>query len=241
MTVMLATALAPLAFAEPSAAYRASAKHWMREGKEFRAKSDHAGALKKFSAAYSVVPTLITGLAVAQVQVALRLLVEARDTLGEIQRMPPKATESADGKVARDEAAGLLTDVVARIPVVEVRVTGAPAGSVVTLTIDGRAVPASAAEDGWRVDPVSHSIVATTTGRPDQSSKLELKERDRKKIELVFPAPEAPKPVAPLRPVTAAPPPGESKQPTPNPPADTAISSSTTKYLSLAALGTASD
>jgi hypothetical protein len=220
----------------------------MHEGKDLRAKGDHAGALKKFSAAYSVVPTPITGLAVAQEQVALGLLVEARDTLGEVQRMPTKATESADGKAARDEAATLLSDVMARIPIVEVRVTGAPAGSGVTLTIDSRSVPASAAEEGWRVNPGRHTVVASLVGRPDQTSAIELKERDRKKVELVFPAVVSTKPVDPVKPVEppqpVTPPATKTtlaeapKESTPAPTPDTPSSGSSTKYIGIAALGT---
>lgn len=240
-TTLVGGALPGVAYAETTPADKASAKDWMREGKDLRAKGDHAGALKKFSAAYSVVPTPITGLAVAQEQVALGLLVEARDTLGEVQRMPTKATESADGKSARDEAASLLSDVMARIPIVEIRVTGVPAGGAVTLTIDGRSVPAIAAEEGWRVNPGRHTVVASLAGRPDQSTAIELKERDRKKVELVFPALVTPKPVEPEKPAEPAKPvtpPEPARDSTPPATPDTPASASSTKYIGIAALGT---
>jgi len=176
---------------EPTAADKASAKDYVHEGKELRGKGDHAGALKKFSAAYAIVPTPITGLAVAQEQVALEMLVEARDTLGEIQRMPTKATESPEAKTARDDAATLLAEIMPKIPIVEIKVSGAPAGSTVTLTVDGRTVPAIAASEGLRINPGHHTVVASVAGRADATKAVDLKTSERGKVELVFAASDA--------------------------------------------------
>lgn len=203
-------------FAEPTAAELASARDFMKEGKALRAKGDHEGALKKFRAAYAVVPTPITGLAVAEEHVALGQLVEAREVLSEIDRMEVTKNESDIGKKARSDAAALLADLLTRIPAVEVRVTGA---SDVTVSIDDRPVPIAAAAEGFRVNPGAHTIVARASGKPDQSAKVTVAERDRRKVELAFPTTE---------PVVAKPP--SDPLPPPN-------SGGTTRAIGLVAAG----
>ncbi len=188
LSTMSVISVPRIALAEPSAADLASARDFMKEGKELRAKGDHEGALKRFLAAYAAVPTPITGLAVAEEQIALGQFVEARETLGTIGRMPAATIESDAGREARDTAASLLTDLVLRIPVLEVKISGAPAGQAITLTIDGQAVPPLSAEQGWRVNPGKHTVVASTAGKADQTKTIDAKERERSKVELVFPA-----------------------------------------------------
>jgi hypothetical protein len=172
---------------EPSAAELASARDFLREGRELRAQNDHEGALKKFLAAYAIVPTPVTGLPVAEEQIALGQLVEARVTLGAIGRMKPPPDESEVGRQARETASTLLANLVPRIPVLEVKVTGAVSGKQPTLTIDDRAVPALSAEQGLRVNPGAHTVVAKLAGKPDQTQTIEINENERRTIELVFP------------------------------------------------------
>jgi serine/threonine-protein kinase len=177
--------------ASPSDADKAAAGDYMRDGKDLRAKNDHAGALKKFRAAYGLVPSPVTGVAVAQEEIALGLLVEARETLAAVERMPVSATETEFGKQAREDAAKLLADLLPRIPIVEIAVKGAPAGQAVTIAIDGKDVPLDAAETGWRVNPGTHAIVTKTPGRADKSTSVTVKERERRKVEVAFAATSA--------------------------------------------------
>jgi serine/threonine-protein kinase len=172
----------------PSDADKAAAQDYMREGKELRAKNDHGGALKKFRAAWGLVQTPVTGVAVAQEELALGLLVEARETLGTVERMPVSPTETDFGRQAREDAAKMLADLVPRIPIVEIAVKGAPAGQAVTITVDGKNVPVDAAETGWRVNPGTHAIVAKTAGKSDTSTSVTVKESERRKVKVAFPA-----------------------------------------------------
>jgi hypothetical protein len=181
-----------------STADKAAAADYMREGKDLRTAGDHDGALKKFRAAYALVPSPVTGLAVAQEETALGLLLEARESLSAIARMPVSATETAFSAKAREDAATLQTELTARIPVIEIKVTNVPTGQVATIAVDGKPVAKEAADAGWRVNPGAHTVVARVAGQPDQSYTLELKERERKPVELVFPIEEPPpKPVDP--------------------------------------------
>lgn len=207
-STLVVAACPPLALAESTPADKASARDFMRDGKELRAKGDHAGALKKFRAAYSLVPTPITGVAVAQEQVAVGQLVEARETLGEIERMPAKATESDEGRKAREDATALHAQIAPKIPTLEISVKGLAAGKSVVLTVDGAPVPAVAAEQGIRVNPGAHVVVAKVDAE-ERTKSVDLKEGQRAKVELDFSAvaapkpPETPKPIEP--PVTTSP------------------------------------
>lgn len=182
----VAAPAAPL-HAEPTAADKASARDFMHDGKALRAKGDHAGALKKFLAAWALVPSPVTGLAVAREHEALGQWVEAREVLGEVQRTPPTPTESAEGKKAREEVSTLLSQLVPKIPVLEIVVQGA--SGAVTLEIDGKTVPAVAAQEGVRVNPGKHLVVARVAGAADQQASVTLEAGQRQKVTLKFSAP----------------------------------------------------
>src|SRR5271169_6333782 len=74
--------------AEPSAADRETARTLMQQGRELRAKGDLKEALKRFQAADEIMHVPSTGLEVAKSQVAIGELVEARDTIAAIRRVP---------------------------------------------------------------------------------------------------------------------------------------------------------
>lgn len=180
-------------FAEATPADKASARELMREGRQLRDAGDHDGALRKYRAAYAVVPSPVTGLACARELIALGQLTEARELLSELNRLPVTSTETDEGRKARGEVATLLTEISAKIPVVEVAVHGVDDDRQITLEIDGRTVPAIAAAEGWRVNPGTHAIVARAPQRIDQVATVRVAEGERKKIELTFPPPTATK------------------------------------------------
>ncbi len=184
---LLALAPAPAAAGEPSNADKATARDLLHEGKQLRQKNDHAGALRKFQGAWALVPTPLTGVALAREQIALGQLVEAREVLGDIERMPVKPTESGEGSKARAEAASLHAEIAPRIPVLEIAVHGVAPDETVALTIDGRPEPRAAAEAGLRIDPGTHVVVATVRGQP-QSKTFEAKESTRGKLDFEFKA-----------------------------------------------------
>ncbi len=229
--------------AEPSAADRASAKDFLREGKDLRDAGDHAGARKKFEAAYALVPTPITGSLLARELVTLGLLVEAREVLGAIEQMPAKSTESADGRQARADASALLAEILPKIPVLEVQLEGAE-GKAVALKIDGETVPAVAAQQGIRVNPGKHEVIATVDGS-ERAQTVDAKEGQRATarfdlaVVVAPPKPAEPpkepaKPPAPIAPAEAQPPKLVPVR-LAAPPADTP--SSSTKWIGVAGVG----
>ncbi len=237
---LAASALPRAAFAEgASATDKSAAADYMREGKELRGAGDHDGALKKFRAAYALVPSPVTGLAVAQEESALGLLLEARESVTAIGRMPVSATETAFSAKAREDAATLQTELSARIPVVEIKVGNVPSGKVATVTVDGKAIALEVAEAGWRVNPGAHTVVAHVAGQPDQSFALELKERDRKHVELVFPVEDGPPPPPPVveTPPTTPPPPDATPPPPAAPTVDAPAPDTTLRTVGIVTLG----
>src|ERR1700722_14015621 len=90
LALLLATTTAS---AEPTAADRATARTLMQQGRDLRDKGDLKEALKRFQGADDAVHAPSTALELARTQVALSLLVEARDTLAAIRRLPVKPND----------------------------------------------------------------------------------------------------------------------------------------------------
>ena len=154
---------APVAFgAGPSAADRETARWLMQEGRDLRDKGDMKGALRRFQGADSIMHVPSTGLEVARAQVALGLLVEARDTIAAIRKTTPKPNEPEQFKDARTNADKLDAALEGRVPAITIAVKGAGEGDTAAVTIDDVEVPAEVVGLPRRVDPGHHVIVAKT-------------------------------------------------------------------------------
>ena len=76
-------------------------KAWLQSGYDGHAvweipqKGENKAALVRFKAAYALVPSPITGLEVGKTQIDLGALVEAREQLVEVTKMPPTKPEHA--------------------------------------------------------------------------------------------------------------------------------------------------
>lgn len=214
---LVGAALGPLGptvvHAEPTQADKATARDLLREGKELRAKGDHAGARKKFEAAYTLVPTPITGFAYANELVSLGLLVEAREVLGEVERMPTKSTESDEGRAARKSAEALYQEISPKIPVVEIVIQ--PGEPQAVLTVDGKPTPVVAAEAGLRLNPGSH-VAKAKRGDVERTTTFEATVGEHSKVTIVFEGPST-APTPPTKPVPAEGAPS-APSPTPAPP-----------------------
>ena len=74
--------------AGPSAADRETARTLMEQGRELRNKGNMLEALKRFQGANNIMHVPTTALELARAQVALKMFVEARDTIGMLRQMP---------------------------------------------------------------------------------------------------------------------------------------------------------
>jgi hypothetical protein len=174
----------PLAHAQQrSAADIAQARELFNEGTDLRDKGDIAGALEKLRAAHGLAATPITGLELGRTYVSAGKLVEAREVLLGVGRLPVAPQETARSAAARRNAAELAEQVRGRIPKLTVHITGAPLDAV-TVTIDGAPVPSDALGAARLVNPGKHDVVAAPTSGERASASLELQESESRSVEL---------------------------------------------------------
>jgi hypothetical protein len=177
-TLALILCTAGAAYAEPTAAEKETARNLMQEGRDLRDQKDLKGALQRFQAADQLMNVPTTGFEVASTQVALGLLVEARETLNRVSHMPVQPKEPAPFKEARQKAESLDEGLDARIPAVTVIVKG---GVGAKLTVDDIAVPPAMNGLPLRINPGHHTIVANLPSQRGESD-VDLLEGDKKEV-----------------------------------------------------------
>jgi hypothetical protein len=203
--VAAAAALVTILGARPVSAQGAadfeSARTLYRQGLELRASGNLAESLERLRAAQALALTPLTTLEVGRGLVLVGKLVEAREALLAVGRLPHRLDESPKSMAARDEASELARSLAARIPTVMIRLHDDAATHV---ELDGLALPTAALLVPRAVDPGHHVIVTAREGR---SEKTELDVAEGQNIEVQPRVPEA----------TAAPPAAPPEATTPPP------------------------
>ncbi len=180
--LVVAGLLAPsAAFAEPSAADRETARTLMKQGDTKAASKDFAGALKDYQAAHAIMQVPSTGLSLAKTQIELGLLVEARDTLLGIARLPKPVVEAPPLAKAREEAGPLAQKLAERIPSLSISIDGPPAGSA-QVTVDGAAVLPDTLGTPRKVNPGQHTVVAAAQGFQNATRTVTVKEGETAQV-----------------------------------------------------------
>ncbi len=167
--------------AEPSLSDRETARSLMDDGDAKRDKNDVKGALKSYEAADAIMHVPTTGLEVARAQAQLGLLLEARETLGRVGRLPPKPTDPAAFTTARRAAETLMAELGTRIPSVTVVVANGEPGQPTVIVFDNEVVPPAAAQAPRKVNPGRHSIVARS-GALEKKQDVDVAEREAKTV-----------------------------------------------------------
>jgi hypothetical protein len=183
VAMTFATTCASTAFADPSLSDRETARSLMDDGDAKRDKGDFRSALKSYEAADAIMHVQTTGLEVGRAQAQLGLLLEARETLGRVGRLPPKPGEPAAFTTARKQAEGLMAELGARIPSVTVVVTNAEPGQTTVLVFDNEVVPPAAAQAPRKVNPGRHTVVARS-GTLEKKQDIDVAERESKTLTL---------------------------------------------------------
>jgi hypothetical protein len=199
LLVLCLAAPRPAAAQERSASDFAQARELFNRGLDRRDAGDLAGALEALRAAHALGGTPITGLELGRTYVAMGKLVEARETLLGIGRLPVQLQETARSTSAREDAARLAQELRARIPSLTVTVAG-PVADVLTVDVDGVALPMEALGTARQVDPGSHAIVVTTVTGERVTASVDVAEGEARRAEVALP----PAPPAPPAPVPAA-------------------------------------
>jgi hypothetical protein len=193
--VLAALARAPAASAEPSAGDLATARNALREGLALREKGDLTGALGRFTTAYDLVQTPVTGFELGKTHLLMGHVLQAHELFLKIGRIPPALEESQRSATARDEAARLAGDLEPRIPTLRVRLTLAP-GATAVVRIDDDPIATTGALTPRSVDPGKHVIVARAGDGPEERVTIDVGEGETKDVDL------APQWVAPKVPET---------------------------------------
>lgn len=192
-----APALCPaVAHAEPSAADKETARSLLDEGDRKYASKDFKGALDAYQGAHAIMGVPTTGIEVAKAQEALGLLVEARDTLLSITRLPIQPREPAAFTKARDDAKARAPAIAARIPAVRFSVSGPQPGADLAVSVDGQALPSASAALPRKVNPGHHRVTVSSPGFAEQTREVDVEEG--KETALTFALVPGPGGAAPL-------------------------------------------
>jgi hypothetical protein len=183
--------VATAAHADPSAADRETARGLMQQGRELRAKNDEKGALKSFQAADAIMHVPSTGMEVARSQVALGQLVEARDTIAGIRRIPAKPSDPVPFKEARAKAEELDASLNGRVPALTIWVKGAADDETPEVSIDGEALPAGVLGLPRAVD-AGHHVVSVKSASGEAKQEIDVHEGEQKTVDLTLVAAATP-------------------------------------------------
>lgn len=163
---------------QPSAADKETARSLMDVGVDREEAKDYPAALKAYQGAHALVKLPMTGVAVARVQAALGLLVEALDSAAEVKQMPRHASEGPAYAKARADAEALTERVLARTPSLQVSVSG-PDGEIrdgVEVSIDDVSLPSAAALLPRKVNPGNHKVAVVAPGFKRATREVDVPE-----------------------------------------------------------------
>jgi hypothetical protein len=161
------------AWAEPTAADRATARTLAQEGQQALESKNYAIAIDKFSRADSLVhaPTLLLGL--ARAQVGLGRLVEAQESYNRIIRDGVAAGSPHSWTKALEDATKEVGALPQRLPWVTITVLGPTNPEVV---IDSTPVPIASLGVKRPVNPGSHTIKVSAEGYMPTEKAITLSE-----------------------------------------------------------------
>jgi hypothetical protein len=176
------------------ATMRTAARELATQGAEAFERADYKLAYDRLTRAFSLYPVPSISIMQARALVHLGRLVEAADRYEETRRMPLAEDAPEAFRAAAREAAVEVEQVRALLPrlVIHVKATSdAPKG--MTVTLDGKVLPAALLEVDCPVDPGEHVVTLRATNRPPASHKVKVAEKERLAIELtVAAAPQMP-------------------------------------------------
>lgn len=182
------TAAAPASAGEPTAADAETALQLYKDGKARRDKGDLQGALEKLRAAYALVETPITALELGRTYAMTGKIVEAREVLLTVPRLPVRKNESKKATEARAEAEALASELKARLASVKVKVTG-PGKASARISVDDVAIPPEAASAPRFVNPGAHVVVVDVEGKTARA-EVTLGEGEAREVTIEAPEPE---------------------------------------------------
>ena len=163
LLVVLVGLMPVRALGEPNVADLDAARGLYVEGLRLRDAGKLDGSLARFKAAHALAATPITSLELGRAYALVAQLVEARDVLLSVERMPVLGTESPKAGNARIEARAMLERVTERMPTLRIVFAHEPTLSP-HVTIDGAPIAGEASWMSQKLNPGPQVLVA---GRED--------------------------------------------------------------------------
>jgi len=185
------------AVAEPSAGDLATARNALKEGLALREKGDLVAALGRFTTAFDLVQTPVTGFELGKTHLLMGHVLQAHELFQKIGRIPPALEESQRSATAREEATRLAADLEPRIPSLRIHLK-LPPDATASVRIDDDPIATTGAVTPRAVEPGKHVIVARAGDGPEERVTIEIAEGETKDVELApqWVAPKAPPPAA---------------------------------------------
>jgi hypothetical protein len=167
---------------------RAAARELATQGSDFYRSGDYQSALDRFDRAYQIIKVPSLAIWGARSMVKLGRLVEASERYLRVAKAPLPADAPDSHRRAVQDAVSERSELMPRIPMVRVVLDGASAGEV-TVTIDDRELPSALIGVEQLVDP-GQRVVRATRGAQVVEETVNLVERQKQDVTLVFTAPE---------------------------------------------------
>jgi hypothetical protein len=183
VALALFTTFTTSAAAEPTAAEKETARQLMDAARDRVDVKDWKGAAQIFKTADDIMHVPTTGWELARAQSNAGMLVEARETTMRIAALPKPANEPEPFRAARASAADLQAKLETRVPKVNIEIRGAKDKFFVT--IDGVDAKVTSPKSLHRLNPGSHTIVATAAGH-DTRAEISLAEGETKNVVLTI-------------------------------------------------------
>jgi hypothetical protein len=180
LLVAAVAAVTPLASAQ-SAADRETARALMKQGDTAFDAADYSAALEAYETAHGIMQVPSTGVALARAQEKLGLLLEARNSVLAVARMPARPNEPAAFTEARAAADDLAETLEARIPSLSVDVRGS---EQVRVAIDGAELPRAQFRVRRKLNPGRYTVVASAPGFREAREEVVLAESQARELEL---------------------------------------------------------
>ena len=181
----------------PSPADKDTARGLMAEARQLREQGNMEGALEKFKAADGIMKVTPTAFEVAKTYASLGKLVEARDVLASMARIPECPDDPPPFVDARNNGRKLDEEIAPRVPSLRLQVKNAPAGVAAVVKVDNVQVPDAALTVPRKINPGHHVIVARA-GTAEKTVEVDVAERETKDVLLDLPPQQTQQPPPPV-------------------------------------------
>jgi hypothetical protein len=173
----------------------AQARQLLNASLALSSQGDLGGAIEKLKTAQALAHTPIISLELGRAYSAVGKLVEARETLLSVARLPVRPEETGRSRAARTQSAQLAEQLRPRIPTLSITIKGA-ASSPVTVTMDGIPVSEEALSAPRLVNPGPHTVAARSAAGATAEAAVDLKESEARELVVTLPPLPAPPPEA---------------------------------------------